>query len=151
LRFSSATIFARYAKCAVHNDEARAKIAAATEASHIKQIERECVVDAGARDFVQRIRFFFARAKVDCTISRNGPARFRINGPPCMGYRRSRGLGVLCVLFLGGKFSGFDPSIGLAGDVDGERRVLESIADGGDDLVPVIDGQRGSKGDGLID
>ena len=36
-----------------------------------------------------------------------------------MGRRRSRGWGVLQVLFLRGKFSGFDASIRLAGNVDG--------------------------------
>ena len=74
-----------------------------------------------------------------------------------MGYRRSRGLRVLRDLFLCGKFSGFDAPIGLAGDVDGERGVLESIADGveddgiGDDFVPVIQGQLGGEGDGFVD
>ena len=59
--------------------------------------------------------------------------------PPCMGYRRTRSLGVLRVLFLNDMFSGFDTPIGLAGDVDGERRVLEAIPDGVED-----DGSGGS-------
>ena len=63
-----------------------------------------------------------------------------------MGYRRSRGLRVLRVLFPRGKFSGFHAPIRVAGDVDGEGQVLESIPDSiednsvGDDLVSVIDG-----------
>ena len=74
------------------------------------------------------------------------PPGFGLMDPPCMGYRRSRGLRVLRVLFLRGKFSGFDAAIGVAGDVDGEGGVLESIPDRieddgvGDDFVPVIDG-----------
>ena len=50
-----------------------------------------------------------------------------------MGYPRSRGWGVLRVLFPRGKFSGFDASIRLAGNSDDERRVLQSIADGIED------------------
>ena len=50
-----------------------------------------------------------------------------------MGCRRSRGWGVLQVLFLRGKFPGFDASIRFAGDRDDECRVLESIADGIED------------------
>ena len=74
------------------------------------------------------------------------PPGFGVMDPPCMGYRRSRGLRVLRVLFLRGKFSGFDAPIGVAGDVNGERGVLESIPDGveddgvRDDLVPVVHG-----------
>ena len=74
-----------------------------------------------------------------------------------MGYRRSRGWGVLRVLFLRGKLSGFDASIRLAGNSDGERRVLQSIADGiedhgiGDDFVPVGYGKLGCKCDRLVD
>jgi hypothetical protein len=54
-------------------------------------------------------------------------------GPPCMNYRRSRGLRVPRVLFLCGKFSGFDTPIRLAGDVDRQRRVLQPILDGVED------------------
>lgn len=74
-----------------------------------------------------------------------------------MGYRRSRGSGVLQVLFLRGKFPSFDASIRFAGDGDDERRVLQSIADGiedhgiGDDFIPVSQGKLGSKCDGLVD
>ena len=74
-----------------------------------------------------------------------------------MSRRRSRGWGVLQVLFLRGKFPGFDASIRFAGDSDDERRVFESIADGiedhgiGDDFVPVSQGKLGCKCDRLID
>ncbi len=67
-----------------------------------------------------------------------------------MGYRRSRGGGVLRVLFAPkSKFFGFDAAIALAGDLDGERGVAKAIEDGiGDDgvrdhLAPVIEGQLG--------
>jgi hypothetical protein len=64
-----------------------------------------------------------------------------------MGYRRSRRRRLLRVFFLAGKFSRFDAAITLAGDVDREGGVLQSIADGvgddgiGDDLRPVIQRQ----------
>jgi len=44
-----------------------------------------------------------------------------------MGYRQSRGLRVLRVLFLRGKFFGFDAAIRVARDVDGEGGVLEGV------------------------
>jgi hypothetical protein len=74
-----------------------------------------------------------------------------------MGYRRSRGLRVLRVLFLCGKFSSFDAPIGRTGNVDGERGLLQAIADGveddgiGDQFVPVSHGELGGKGDGFVD
>ncbi len=71
------------------------------------------------------------------------PPGFGLMDPPCMGYRRSRRLGVLRVLFARSKFSGFDATVGIAGDVDSKRRVLESVTDRveddliGDNFVPV--------------
>ena len=54
---------------------------------------------------------------------------------------------MLRVYFLVGNFSGFDAAIALAGDVDGQSGVLQSIADGigddgvGNDLGPMIERQ----------
>lgn len=45
----------------------------------------------------------------------------------------------LRVLFFAGKFASFDASIALAGDVDGERGVLESITDRVGCVVNTVD------------
>jgi hypothetical protein len=79
-------------------------------------------------------------------ISRNRPARFRINPPTSHELPADPRRKGLHVLFLRANFFGFGAAIRLASDVDGERGVLESIPDGveddgiGDGLAPVIEG-----------
>jgi hypothetical protein len=46
-----------------------------------------------------------------------------------MGHRRRRWNGCLRVFLFGGKLSCLDPAVTLAGDVDGQRRMLEAITD----------------------
>ena len=64
---------------------------------------------------------------------------------------------MLAILPLAGKFSGFDAAIAFPGDVDGQSRVLEAVADSiGDDRIadhfaPVIERQLGSEQDGFVD
>jgi hypothetical protein len=59
-------------------------------------------------------------------------------------YRRSRRRRFLLIFLLAGKFSGFDPSVALAGNMQDQRRLFEAIADGigddwvGNDLAPVV-------------
>jgi hypothetical protein len=64
---------------------------------------------------------------------------------------------LLAILPLARKFSGFDAAIAFSGDVDGESRVLEAVADSigndriADDFAPVIERQLGSEQDGFVD
>ena len=90
-------------------------------------------------------RRFFTLTEDYCRISRLGTTRFRELGPTWGESWRSCRRRFLAVFPLAGKFLGFDAAIALAGDVDFERGVIESITDGigddriGDDLGPVIE------------